>query len=76
MPKTLSEEGARALLRQRIEEAGGVRAFARKHKLSAAFVSDVARGRRNISPRMQIILELHIVLPEVRYLWHGRQLPR
>ena len=51
------------MLRSKIEEAGGLRAFARKHKLSPAFISDVARGNRKMSERMQIILGVQVVIP-------------
>lgn len=67
MPKMWTEIGVRLMLELKIKEAGGVRAFARKHKLSAAYISDVARGNRNLSERMQLILGVQIVIPEIRY---------
>ncbi len=67
MSRMWTEEGVRMMLRRKIEEAGGVRAFARKHKLSPAFISDVARGRRNMSERMQVILGIQVVMPDIKY---------
>lgn len=41
-----------------VAEAGGTRAFARKHLLSAAYVSDVLLGRRGPGPSVLKILRL------------------
>lgn len=64
------------MFKMKVKEAGGVRAFAREHGLSAAYVSDVQLGRRGLSERLQVILGVQIVIPEVRYIWRGRRLPR
>ena len=46
----MTEDDVRALLHKATDKAGGVRAWARTHKLSAAYVSDVRLGRRSLGP--------------------------
>jgi hypothetical protein len=55
---TMTKTQARALLRKACEEAGSLRAWAREHQLSAAFVSDVLLGRRNVGPAICAALGL------------------
>ncbi len=48
--RSLTLEQVRAELAKEVEAAGGVRAYARRHRLSAAYVSDMIRGRRDLGP--------------------------
>jgi DNA-binding transcriptional regulator YdaS (Cro superfamily) len=48
----MTEQEVRERLRDAIAELGGQRAFAEKHKFSTAYVSDVVRGRRELSERI------------------------
>ena len=45
----LTERDVYARLYAAIKAAGGVRAFARLHSLTPAYISDVARRRRDLS---------------------------
>ncbi len=42
----MTEERVRAALQKAVDEAGGQRAFGRKHKVSAAYVGLVLNGER------------------------------
>jgi len=53
-----TEAEARAQFSEEVEKAGGVRAFARKHGLSAAYVSDIMLSRRGLSDTVLKILGL------------------
>lgn len=66
----MTEEDVRALLRLACDKAGSQRAFARKHKLSAAYVSDVIRGSR--TPAHSICKALGLTRA-VRYLVEYRK---
>jgi len=48
----MTEQEVRERLRDAIAELGGQRAFAEKYKFSTAYVSDVVRGRRELSERI------------------------
>lgn len=63
----MTEDDVRALLHKATEKAGGVRAWARAHNLSAAYVSDVRLGRRSLGPAILAALGLEIakVIPAV-----------
>ena len=58
----MTEDDARRLLREQCETAGGQRAWARRHKLSAAYVSDVLSERRDIGPAICEALGLEKVI--------------
>lgn len=42
----MTEDQVRATLRKAVDEAGGQRAFGRKHKISASYVGLVLNGER------------------------------
>lgn len=48
----MTEDQARKRLKSAIDAAGGQRAWARAHNLSAPFVNDVLHGNRQISDRI------------------------
>lgn len=52
MPKLIAEPDLLSLLAAQIAKAGSLRTWARTHGLSAAYVSDVTRGRRSVGPRI------------------------
>jgi hypothetical protein len=47
MSETFSADEIRQMLREECEEAGGMRAWARRHKISAPYVSRVLRGEKS-----------------------------
>ncbi len=56
-----------ALLDQKCREAGGVTAFARRHKLSAPYVSAALSGDRTLGPKLLKALRLkRVILYEAR----------
>lgn len=57
----------RAMLGKETDKAGGVRAWARKQGLSAAYVSDVRLGRRSLGPSILGALGVEVakVIPAV-----------
>ncbi len=63
----MTEDDVRTLLHKATDEAGGVRAWAREHGLSAAYVSDVRLGRRSLGPAILDALGVEIakVIPAV-----------
>ena len=65
--KSLTLEQVRSELAKEVEEAGGVRAYARRRRLSAAYVSDMIRGRRDLGPGVLESLGLEKQVT-VRYL--------
>jgi hypothetical protein len=48
--KTMTEDQVRALLRAACDEAGSIRAWARRHGLSAMYVSNALRGKQAPGP--------------------------
>ena len=56
--KYFTEKQALAEFKRAVEKAGGIRAFARDHSLSAAYVSDITLGRRSLSERVLKIIRL------------------
>jgi hypothetical protein len=46
----MNTDQVRALLRAECDKAGSIRAFARKHELSAMYVSSCLRGKQEIGP--------------------------
>jgi hypothetical protein len=48
----MTADDVRELLADACSLANGVRSWARQHKLSAAYVSDVRHGNRPIGPRI------------------------
>lgn len=58
----LTERDVLAQLNQSIEAAGGVRAFARKHRLSPAYASRAARGEIPIGQKIEHALGLRRVV--------------
>ena len=48
-------------LRAACEEAGGIRPFARKHKMSAVYVSRAHRGQQTIGPKIAKALGVRAV---------------
>lgn len=63
----MTEDDVRALLHKATDKAGGVRAWARLHKLSAAYVSDVRLGRRSLGPAILDALGVEVakVIPAI-----------
>jgi hypothetical protein len=61
----MSDQKMLALLAAAIEDAGGVRAFARRHKLSPAYVSDVRLGKRGIGPRIAEALGFRVKITRI-----------
>lgn len=57
----------RIMLKVGCDEAGSMRAWARNHKLSAAYVSDVILGRREPGPSVCAVLGLEAVRHETTY---------
>jgi hypothetical protein len=54
----LDEAAVIALLRRAIEEAGTQQDWAEQHNVSAQYVSDVLRGRRDVGPAIAAALGL------------------
>lgn len=53
-----TEDEVRKQLADEVEEAGGMRAFAREHGFSAAYISDIMLKRRGLSPAILKLLDL------------------
>ena len=53
-----TEDQVRKQLADEVEEAGGIRAFAREHGFSAAYISDILLKRRGLSPAILKLLGL------------------
>lgn len=56
----------RAMLQVACDRAGGIRAWARQHKLSAAYISDILLGRRGAGPSILKALGL-VAIRETTY---------
>jgi DNA-binding transcriptional regulator YdaS (Cro superfamily) len=56
--KRYTEEEARMLLSRRISEAGSQAAFADSHGISRQYLTDVLKGRRDMSGKILTALEL------------------
>lgn len=56
----------RAMLQKACDQAGGIRAWARQHKLSAAYVSDILLARRGAGPSILSALGL-VAIRETTY---------
>lgn len=62
MGETMNEDEMHALFMETLRKAGGVRALARLWGLSAAHVSDMARGNRRVSESVLTRLGLERVV--------------
>ena len=51
-PKTLWRLEVLALLRKEVAAVGSMRAYARQHGYTVAYLSDVLRGRRDPGPKV------------------------
>lgn len=58
----INEIGVRSMLRRQCRAAGSQKAWADLHKVSESFVSDVLRGRRDVSDYMASCLGLQRVI--------------
>lgn len=48
----MTEKDVRERLRNAVEQAGGQKAFAAQHRMSAGYVNDLVNGRRLLSDRV------------------------
>lgn len=62
--QTLSRDEVIGMLRAQIEKAGSLREWARRAKLSPAYISDIMRGRRDPGPPILAALKVQKV-PDV-----------
>jgi hypothetical protein len=63
----VTADDVRAILKKACDEVGGIRAWSRKHDISAAYISDVILGRREPGPSVCRILGLEAVHHETTY---------
>lgn len=63
----MTADDVRDLLRKACEKAGSLRAWAREHGLSAAYVSDVIAKRREPGPAICEAFEIEAVRGETTY---------
>lgn len=47
----ITEEALRCLLREAAKQEGGLRAFAKRHGMTAPYLCNVIKGRRHVSDR-------------------------
>ena len=57
----LTKQDMRRRLRAAIDAVGGVRAFSRRHRISAAYVSKAARGEMTFGPKIANALGVRAV---------------
>lgn len=48
----MTKDQALAVVQREIEKAGNQKAFAEKHGISQAFLSDMLKGKRALSPKV------------------------
>lgn len=58
----LTEHEAMERLKAAIAEAGSQQAFAKKHHLAGAYISDVLRGKRALAPAVLAVIGLERVV--------------
>lgn len=58
MSKILTADDVRVMLRKECDKAGGIRAWSRAHSISAAYVSRVLRGEKEIGDSIATALGL------------------
>lgn len=63
----MTADDVRVLLKDACNKDGGIRAWARKHDLSAAYISDILLGRREPGPSVLRVFGLEAVHPETIY---------
>lgn len=63
----MTADDVRELLRKACEKAGGIRAWARQQKLSAAYVSDVLTERRDPGPSILKAFGIEAIRGEMTY---------
>ncbi|MCJ2048794.1 transcriptional regulator [Methylobacterium sp. J-070] len=63
----MNTQDVRALLRQRVEEAGGATGWARRHAVSSVYVQDCVSGHRAPGPAILVGLGLRKIASEARY---------
>lgn len=69
----MTADEVRAMLSKACEKAGSLRAWAREHKVSAAYVSDVLNGNRTPGPSILEPLGLALLERTVTHTYRRRR---